>query len=152
MSSAHRFIFQWNCGCLYSENALKAIPATEQQCIQCGKPATPDDRVPVYPQEKELDRTVEQMKKRRARMNEEKKAHKKRNHKKRSKGSTLDSDSKPRLTGTDHHPIGNRTVDDKAFSGEVCNDATTLPKQRKRCIDNDGLVSDSVPVPKALKQ
>ncbi|KAJ1654698.1 Replication termination factor 2 [Dispira simplex] len=149
MNGAHGFVFQWSCGCLYSENALKAIPTAERQCIQCGNPTTPDDRVPVYPQEKVLDRVVEQMKNRRTRMNEEK-AHKKRSKKKRYNGSTPVGDPKSRFTSTDHHPAENRSVNGKALPG-VDNEATTLWKQRKRYIDNNGLVSDPVSVPKALK-
>jgi len=82
-----RFSLIKTCGCALSERALREVPSTT--CLQCGKPFTANDILPLNPPQEELDELRKAMLERRAAERSEK-----RKSKKEKKGKKKEKDVK----------------------------------------------------------
>ncbi|XP_068710196.1 replication termination factor 2-like [Montipora foliosa] len=74
MNGRYKFCFIWNCGCVFSERALKEVPSTV--CNNCGKPFSSDDLVVINGNEEEVSAMRAKMEERRQKTKMEKKAKK----------------------------------------------------------------------------
>lgn len=74
MNGRYKFCFIWNCGCVFSERALKEVPSTV--CNSCGKPFSSDDIVVINGNEEEVSAMRAKMEERRQKTKMEKKAKK----------------------------------------------------------------------------
>lgn len=80
----HRFSLLKSCGCVLSERALREVPSTT--CLQCGKPFSASDIIPLNPSPEELEELRQGME---ARRNEEKWDKKEKKRDKKSSGKVI---------------------------------------------------------------
>lgn len=73
MNGKFRFVFLWNCGCVFSERALKLVKT--QTCHKCQKQFADDDVVVLNPVEEDMPLIKERLEKRHAKVKAGKKAH-----------------------------------------------------------------------------
>ena len=72
MNGRHKFCYLWNCGCVFSERALKEIPS--KVCHSCGKQFADEDIIVLNGSEEEVTTMKSRMEERRQKAKLEKKA------------------------------------------------------------------------------
>lgn len=87
MNGRYRFCFLWNCGCVFSERAMKEVPTTI--CHNCGKEFSEEDVVVLNGKEEEVVSFRKRMEEKRMRLRMERKSKKS----KMSETTTLSSAS-----------------------------------------------------------